>query len=261
MKDEIIPVAIKGILGVSGAVGSAKIDLQTIQDVDLMLGIVAKCGGILVAIWTLISLTMTIRRQWKNRNSKSKGDTTHFNLLLAGLSFLLLSGCSALVPSEKRVSQSVQATEAIHSDVERTTERTMSVVPEMAIAVRQDSNVVAIPLGSSVSEVTKTTTRSSTGAGSRDTAAGSSASTIPLFVKIIGSGIGLIVLAIGLRWLWNTVKTTALGQGLAAADDLAARHIRKLRERAALATDASEQARLNLDIAELEAERGRLTKR
>lgn len=169
---------------------------------------------------------------------------------------LLLTGCSMLVPSEKRVSQSVQATEAIHSDVERTTERTMTVVPEMAMAVRPDSNVVAIPLGSSVSEVTRTTTRATTGAGSRDTAAGSSTVSIPLGVKIaiLAFALGLLWLVI---WLWRRTSP-AVDAALSAGDRAIANAISQVENALATTTDAGELAKLNAQRALLEKERGKL---
>lgn len=166
-------------------------------------------------------------------------------------------GCS-LLPTERHKSQSVATTEAIATESERTTQRTLSVVPEAALAITHDSNVVSIPIGSSVREVVSTTSRVSTGAGSKDNATGSSSVTIPGFVKLIGAAIGLIGIVLAIKYALNAARGTALGQGLALADDLAARQIRKLRERASLSTDVSEQARLNQDIADLESERGRV---
>lgn len=173
-----------------------------------------------------------------------------------GVLGLMLCGCAGLVPSEKRISQSVQATEAIHSDVERTTERTMSVVPEMAIAVKPDSNVVAIPLGSSVSEVTRTTTRAITGAGSKDSAQGSSAISIPLGVKIaiFAFSIGLLWLVI---WLWRRTSP-AVDAAFSAGDRAIASAIAQVENALATSTDAGELSKLNAQRALLEKERGKL---
>ena len=168
----------------------------------------------------------------------------------------LLAGCAALVPKEQHQSQSVQATEAIATESERTTRRTMSVVPEMVRSIHQSNGVASF----AITETTEDTARISTGAGSRSDARGSSTVSIPLFVKIIGLAVAIGALAGVLMWLWRSAKTTAIGQGLQAADQLAAGWIRRKRTQATLATDREEINRLNAEIAEMEADRGRLKK-
>lgn len=146
------------------------------------------------------------------------------------------------------------ATEALGTARDLTIRRTLETLPERALNVSRDGVVTSIPLREQVEVVS----HEGTEAGSTEKAKGSSATTIPLFVKLIGAGIGIFVIVFALRYAFNAAKGTGFGEGLAFADDLAARQIRKLRERVALATDAASQAQLNHDIADLEAERGRL---
>lgn len=166
----------------------------------------------------------------------------------------LLCACSALVPSEKRVSQSVQATEAIATESERTTRRTMSVVPEMAMRVAQPSNSVGIPLA--ITETLDESVRVSTGAGSKDKAAGTSAISIPLGVKLtlIAVGLGLLWLVI---WLWRRTSP-AVDAALGAGDRAIAAAITQVEHALSTSTDASELTKLNAQKALLEKERGKL---
>lgn len=260
MKDEIIPVSLKGLLGVISAFGSAQL---TLSEIDLIFGIAAKAGGVLVALATLISICLTIRRQWRARNKPGGGsDTTRFLTIATALAVIGACGCS-LLPTERQRSEAVKATEAIATTSERTTERTLEITPASAFEVYATaaSNAPAVAQLPLVREQTRVTTRTDTGAGSRNSANGSTSVSIPMGVKIGLLGIGILILGGALAWAWRYVKSTAFGQGASLVHDLAARQIRKLRDRAALSTDPTEQARLQVDIAELEAERGKLASR
>lgn len=171
---------------------------------------------------------------------------------------LLGLGCSALIPSERHQSAAVRTTEAIATESERTTQRTLSVTPEMALAVNRDSNVVAIPLGSSISETLKVTSRTGTGAGSKDTAIGTSTITIPLFVKVIGAAIGLLLLVAAIRYAVNAARGTAIGATLALADRSAGSVLDAIDSMLSTVTSESEISRLNALKAKAEKERGKL---
>lgn len=77
-------------------------------------------------------------------------------------------------------------------------------------------------------------------------------------VKIALIGVGLIILVIGGKMLWSSIKTTAVGQGIAAGDNAIAGFIRAKRAASSHITDPAELAKINSDVAELEATRGRL---
>lgn len=171
---------------------------------------------------------------------------------------LLLAGCGTLVPTERHASQSVKTTEAIATESERTTQRTLSVVPEMARVLVQESNVVAVPMGHSLSETLTVSSRTSTGAGSKDSANGSSITSIPLFVKLIGGAVGLVLLVLAIRHAINSARGTAVGAALEVADRGAGAVLDQIDSLLATVTSEAEISRLNSLKAKAEKERGKL---
>jgi hypothetical protein len=108
MKDEIIPITLKGLVGSVSAFLSSNISLAKLSllEMDILLGIVAKFGGILVALATLISICFTIRRQWKSRNAKKGGDTDHLKLMTVAMAFVVIgctSGCTAVTNGVRKL--------------------------------------------------------------------------------------------------------------------------------------------------------------
>jgi hypothetical protein len=263
--EDLKPVLLKGGAGITGAITSIKLDVTVLENMALAFGIVAKIFGALVSVAMFISICLTIRRQFAQwlrerrvfRSSTSSTSSSALQLLLLfGLFFL--NGCSML-PAERQRSEALKTTEQISTSADRTTERTLTVTPEFAMAVR-DSNVVAIPLGPSVTEVVKVSSSTATGAGSRENSQASLAVTIPLGVKLLLVAAGIAALVGVVIWARRAAAGTAFGQGLNLADEILARQIRKLRERVSLSSDDGEQKKVLADIGDLEAERGRLKK-
>lgn len=175
---------------------------------------------------------------------------------------LLLTGCAAMVPTERHQSQSVKTTENIAVETERTTQRQFSVVPEAAIAIARDgtnSQVVSIPLGNSVTETFTTTSRTGTGAGSKDSANGSFTSTIPLFVKLIGAAIGgFLILGV----IYFARKSSAgVDAAYKVADQGFANLVGTLRTMATQSTNPEQLNVLNSLIAEVNDQRGKATRK
>jgi hypothetical protein len=262
--EDLKPVLLKGGAGITGAITSIKLDVTVMENMALAFGIVAKIFGALVSVAMFISICLTIRRQFAQwlrerrvfRPSTSSTSSSALPLVLFGI--LFANGCS-LLPSERHRSEALKTTEAISTSADRTTERTLTVTPEFAMAVR-DSNVVAIPLGPSVTEVVKVSSSTATGAGSRENSQASLAVTIPLGVKLLLVAAGIAALVGVVIWARRAAAGTAFGQGLNLADEILARQIRKLRERVSLSSDDGEQKKVLADIGDLEAERGRLKK-
>ena len=168
-------------------------------------------------------------------------------LLVAGM----LAGCGTLVPSERRASQSVQATEAIATETQQTMRRTFEVVPQAATAM-QLSNGVPVAVSESLTVESRTTT----GAGSEDRAKGTSQISIPLFVKVIGLAVGL-----GMLWLvlWIIRKQSVAAQAAwSAADRAVADSIDFVEAKARESTNPEELNKLNAELARLEKRRGKL---
>lgn len=105
-------------------------------------------------------------------------------------------------------------------------------------------------------------TEASAGAGvnasSNSDAHTEQATSIPLGVKLTLIGIGLAAIVGALVFAWKHIRTTALGQGIAAADSILANRIRAARARATTSRDAEEIAKAMAEVADLEAERGRI---
>jgi hypothetical protein len=178
--------------------------------------------------------------------------------LLLTLSALFLSGCGSLIPSERKSSESVKASEAIATAQNQTVRRTLEVVPEMANKIAQwGSNVSSVSLPA-IREQVEVISSSDSNAGTKEQAFGSNAVSIPLGVKLGLIGVGIAIIVGALLFAWRSVKSTSFGQGLALADEALARQVRSWRNYAATVRDPEEQSEANAEIAELEAERGRL---
>jgi DMSO reductase anchor subunit len=177
------------------------------------------------------------------------------NTTLTLMLMMVMAGCS-LLPADKSRSEATQATEAIAASHDLTIKRALEVGPEMVACIAPDAPVTSRALPPIREELTVVASSSQSG-GSRATAKGDSSTKLSLGAKLILAGIGVFLLTAALLFAWKHLKGTAIGQGIALADDVLARRIRTLRERATLATDAAEIARVQAEIADLEAERGR----
>lgn len=266
MKQEVYSLITRGSVGLAAAFGAIS---PIMENLETRLRIFSLIVGGLVGLATLISLVLTIVKQVRKLKSNESDDAPTTLLKLAIIFFFTTSfvGCS-LVPTEHQQSQSVRTTEAISTSHDRTIERALEVVPEIGLKVAQSSSVAAqnlpnvessqIVSGQAIRETLRIHDSSNSGAGSHDAAAGTSISSIPFGVKLILIGIGVLVILGALILAWRYVKTTAVGQGISLGDTVLANHIKKLRDRASLSTNPAETAVHQMDIASLEAERGKL---
>ena len=183
--------------------------------------------------------------------------------ILAAVTSILLCSCGSLLPSERQRSESVRATENLAVEQERTIRRVLEVTPQNSLAGTRvspgltgsrDPVVTVTPLREDLSYTTKTRT----GAGSANRSEASLVESIPLGVKIllVAAGTGALVLAV--RYAVKSVRGTAIGEAIALADSSLSASIRAKRHAAQVETDPATMARLNAEIAESEAERGRL---
>lgn len=176
---------------------------------------------------------------------------------------MLLVGCGSLVPTERQQSQSVKSTEALAVEQERTIQRVFEVTPGLALADQEEvRRVPGKPISheapATVSERVSYISKTKTGADTDSKSEGSSETSIPLGVKIALVGIGLLILVFALKSLVAWAKGTAIGQAAGYADDMLREVIRRKRAEAAQSTDTAFIARVQAEIAELEADRGRL---
>lgn len=173
----------------------------------------------------------------------------------------LAAGCGSLVPVERSRSQSVQATESLAVEQERTIRRMLEVTPAAAAPPAASSPKGPAPVAQPLREELSYTTSTRTGAGSAQLASGQDRSSIPLGVKLVLLAAGVASLVGALLLAWRYAKATAAGQALALADDVLAQRVRALRAESATSTDQQAIARVQAQVAELEAERGRLRTR
>jgi uncharacterized membrane protein YuzA (DUF378 family) len=268
----------KGILGVATTIGSLRVSFA---QVETWLRIISLLIGIAVGCITFISIFRSMRRKDNAYRMKTPAQSSSSSSFIMGFMLLfifVISGCSALVPSEQQKSQSVKATEALATQQSMTIRRALDSGPAIAMTHQQiptaprntsgysrsvspglplppDAEVTSTPIHERLEIVTETTTA----AGTKSAADGSSISSIPMGVKIGLVGVGIIALIIGLKFGWSAIKTTAFGQGLSAGDAALAEMIRAHRSKASITTDPTELAKTNSMIADLEATRGRLT--
>lgn len=249
----------RGIIGMIGAfTTSIHMDPARMQYIEFTIVFLGKLFGALVSITMFFSLCITLRRQIKRwRAETSSSSSAGAAALYLVVMVFWLTGCSALVPSERQKSESVRASQDISTESEKTIERVFSATPQ---AVQQwGTGVVSHPLPD-IYEQVKLTSRTATDAGSRESARGSFSSTIPLAVKLVLGGIGLFIIIFALKLGWSYIKSTGAGEALSLGDAVLAQQVRKLRERALTATDPTAKAQIAHDMAELEAERGKLGK-
>lgn len=82
---------------------------------------------------------------------------------------------------------------------------------------------------------------------------------IPLGVKLILIGIGIVAVVFGLKWAYNAVRATAIGTAITKADAVLSNKIRSYRARAIDSTaTADDKVFFASEIAEIESERGKL---
>lgn len=193
--------------------------------------------------------------------------------IFTALIVTILCGCGALVPEKRSRSQAFDSSEHLHTKNALSISKALESTPILPVrrektlepakpkgtegrTIPFDENLWAWP--AVTKETIKITDHSETGAGSNEAATGLSETKIPL-------GVGLILTAIGilaLLFAWSMVRRSSAAVSAASdtADEFMAAAIRRFRERAQHTIEPHELAKLNTDIASLEADRGRLSK-
>lgn len=172
---------------------------------------------------------------------------------------LVVTGCS-LLPADKTKSEAVKSSENTSANHDLTIRRALEVGPERGLRVAREGEVAShqLPAETPMRETLEIHSVASQSASANDAAAGNSSVTIPLFVKVIGLGVGIAVLTGAILFALKSAKGTAFGQGLQLADEALARAIQRKRQVAATTTDSSKQAEIHAELAQLEADRGKL---
>lgn len=280
MNDELLSAVKWGGVGTTSTFGAVMV--TGLDQMEQWLRILTLIIGLLIGVASLVSMILTIRRKLK----KPSDDTSQLFKVLCVTTFIgLTMGCGSLIPTERQQSQSVKSTEALATDQERTIRRILEVTPGIPLGAE---SVITRSAGALASESTPTRSatgksaganpaastvaqvpvqiredlyydsRSKTGAGSQASAAGNLSVSIPLGVKLALIGVGIAAIAGAIWGAWRLAKNTAIGQAVALVDSTIAQKIRTKREAATLAKDPDTIAKLQAEIAEAEAERGRL---
>lgn len=191
------------------------------------------------------------------------------------LSFaVLLSGCGALLPSRKSESAAVKAAESVSTTQNETVRH---IVKAPAQKAPEQTEIKIGGLGNKVdvrfpepppqerqiacepaqyqSDTTYSIQRTGK-AGIKEDLKGNFDVSIPMGVNLLLLAGGVIAIVIAIKIAKNSSASTKAAFDM--ADSVIAHRIRAFRERVAQSTDASELARLNAEIASLEADRGRL---
>lgn len=181
------------------------------------------------------------------------------SLFVSSLSLVLLAGCSALIPTEHKEQVAVQtAGELSAHQQDNLTKR--SSLPNLIASGKESKIEVTLPQGVSYqSEANASSTVASSG---QDSAKGSTTSSIPLFVKIIGAAVGLGLLAAVVFWIVSSVRAGAAGAAASAAFNLADQHIAgsisSLESMIRISNDPTQKNTLLAQLADLEKTRGKI---
>lgn len=172
-------------------------------------------------------------------------------------SIMALAGCAFREKSKTETDNSKHAAD-IHVASERTSQQIMNSMPEAAVAIATNGSATVIPLGNSISSVTKITSKTATQAESddRSNTSTASASSIPFAVKLMIGAVALIVLWFGV-WLWRRTSP-AVDAAIKAGDRAIATAISHVENAISTSTDPAELVKLNAHRASLEKERGKL---
>lgn len=207
----------------------------------------------------------------------------------------LLVGCGALIPQQRTENASIKTTEAISAAHDQAIEKIIEgekapvpvVTPPPNITVSGTSNSVAVNIGVSAGDwqgpvhpgvlnddgartwTSRPVYRASTKIDSTSTQGGNSAEEatslmkkkIPLWVALIGGGIGILILVFAIRYALTALKSSAAGAAaLSAADNGMAGVVKMLESHASSSTDPNHTSMLQTIAKELESARGKAAK-
>lgn len=172
----------------------------------------------------------------------------------------LLTGCSALIPSEHKQQVAVQtAGELTAKQQDSVTRR--SALPNLIASGKESKIEVTLPTQAAAFS-TEVKSESEVESAGKDSAKGTTASSIPLFVKLIGAAVGLALLAGIIFWIVRSVRAGAAGAAAAAAFNLADRQIASgigsIETMLHAANDPKEKTLLLAHLANLEKIRGKI---
>lgn len=167
-----------------------------------------------------------------------------------GLGLAILTGCGQLIPMKRSEQEGMKANQTIATEHELTVRRVVEPVigngltwSNGALPMRQDLEIHD---------------RATVAGQSHEEAKGWYKQTVPLWVSLIGLGVGILIFFFAIKYARKS--SPAVDAAWGAADNAVAGVIRNLRAKAVASTDAEELARLNGHIAELEGDRGRMRK-
>jgi hypothetical protein len=173
---------------------------------------------------------------------------------IAGGLLMAAAMLTACVPTEKRstIEQTQRETVAgrANADVLRETQ----VQPPPVKVTTRDGTTIEMPAATTESVTART--EASENSDSAATGRAEDSVTIPLAVKLIAGGFGLIVIAVGVWMLMLLAKRSkAITAAFGAGDDLAARGIHSVRSLAATMTNADDRARILALAGDMERDR------
>ena len=182
--------------------------------------------------------------------------------ILIGISLaLLLTGCAGqLVPHEANQKAALASAAQIETTHESEITKQVNGTPApINITQSGTSNTVSVAVLAPAATVSLHDTAGSTSHTDQQSTA-SDSYTIPMFVKIIGLAIGLLVLFLVLKYVWTYIRTNspAVDAAYKLADAKLAEVIGHIESKRAAATDPQVQANLNDLAATANKARGQL---
>lgn len=175
-------------------------------------------------------------------------------LLLAAV--VLLAGCRSLVPTSRQENAATRVADSANSKAafEFAGKIHPSNWPSVTVS-NIGKGTVSIATPPAVESNAKQTVGAS--AGSRDRSIYEMSLTIPLFVKIIGIAIGLVLLLFAIKSWVAYIKKSATGRALLVNDRLFADQIDKVSAKLATSVNPQTNAELLVERADLEKKRGK----
>lgn len=192
---------------------------------------------------------------WLRGNPWAAPYVAIFLFLLGATVVSSLVGCGSLLPTEDR---SLVKQESRESIAGQTTAGVVSAAtvqpPDVTITTTaKDGTTVQVKQPAATETTTTANTTASETSDASASGEASQSTTIPMFVKLIGSAVGLGLLWL-VFWLWRRTSK-AVNAAFAAGDDLAARGIHSVRSLAATLTSPEDRARVLALAGDMERDR------
>jgi hypothetical protein len=170
---------------------------------------------------------------------------------------IVLAGCSA-VPHERQQTAAIKSADSISANHDLTIEKAVALEPpEVVTWVQIPTQTNSIPATPAYHATVKVTSSAGQLASEKGASEGHNSFSIPLGAKLILLAVGFALLLLIFILAKRQFENTALGQGVALADGVLADRIRAMRVRL-LHEQPADQVKTQAEIAELEAQRGRI---